>query len=209
MADLKNVKDDETPARPLGPKFTEAFEFARIHHLLQGRKGTDGVPYLSHLMAVASIALEHEATEDEAIAALLHDVVEDGGTRRWMTSATRIRRRRGGDRAGSSEDREGDPSWCKRKRAYIESLKTKSEPALLVSAADKLHNARATLADHYVFGDKLWEPFTVKDPVKQLCYYRGLANEFTARADSDAPRIKRLAEELERTVAELERRPRG
>lgn len=201
------MSDDEKTGRPLGPRFTEAFEYARTHHFNHGRKGTGGVPYLAHLMAVASIALDHGASEDEAIAALLHDVVEDGG---GPEALIEIRTRFGREvadivEACSDTDEQPKPPWPERKRAYIESLATKPEPVLLVSASDKLHNARAILDDHAALGDAVWDRFNVKDPSQQLWYYRGLADAFSARAGGDVPRIERLAVELDRTVAELER----
>ena len=155
MADTISVKEGETPALPLGTRFTDAFEFAREHHFTQSRKGTDGVPYLSHLMAVASIALDHGASEDEAIAALLHDVVEDGG---GQAALAEIREQFGNEVADivwacSDTDKEPKPPWQERKRAYIDSLATKPEPVLLVSASDKLHNARAILDDYNAVGD--------------------------------------------------------
>ena len=163
------------------------------------------MPYLAHLMAVASIALDNGASEDEAIAALLHDVVEDGG---GPAALAEIRARFGDEVADivwacSDTDEEPKPPWRERKRAYVESLSTKPEPVLLVSAADKLHNARSILDDYRELGDAVWDRFHYADPGQQLWYYRGLAKAFLGRAGSDAPRIKRLAGELDRTVAEL------
>ena len=137
----------------------------------------------------------------------------------WRTAADRRRWPRSGPEFGdeaadivwgcTDTDQDPKPPWIERKRAYIDSLPAKAEPVLLVSASDKLHNARSILDEHHAIGDEVWKRFNVEDPAQQLWYYRTLADEFTARAGSDAPRIKRLAEELGRTVAELERRQRG
>ena len=91
-------------------------------------------------------------------------------------------------------------AWRPRKERYIEHLTTAPEQSLLVSAADKLHNARCILADHRVLGDELWDRFNETDPTQQLWYYRSLADIFNARLPS-AP----LTQELTRTVDELER----
>jgi GTP pyrophosphokinase len=194
----------------LGPRFTDAFEFAREHHLRQTRKGTE-VPYLAHLMGVASIALDHGASEDEAIAALLHDVVEDGG---GPEALARIRASFGDAVADivwacTDTDEQPKPPWEERKRRYLATIPGKSEPALLVSASDKLHNARAILDDLIASGDEVWARFNEPHAVPHLWYYRSLVDGFAARARGDAPRIGRLAAELERTVAELERRAGG
>jgi GTP pyrophosphokinase len=201
------VGEAGTARQPLGPRLTVAFDLARTHHLHQTRKGDDGVPYLSHLMGVAAIALEHGATEDEAIAALLHDVVEDGGGQQALAE---IRERFGDDVAEivwacTDTDAEPKPPWIERKRHYVAALPGKPEPALLVSASDKLYNARAILDDLRAIGDEAWQRFHVTDPAQQLWYYRSLADIFNERAATDAPRIERLAAELERAVAELER----
>jgi (p)ppGpp synthase/HD superfamily hydrolase len=194
----------------LGKRFTDAFDLAREHHLRQTRKGTE-VPYLAHLMGVASIALEHGASEDEAIAALLHDVVEDGG---GQEALARIREEFGDEVAGivwacTDTDEDPKPPWVERKRRYLATIPGKSEPALLVSASDKLHNARAILDEAIASGDEVWKRFNEPHAGPHLWYYRSLADAFAARVRTDAPRIRRLAGELERTVAELERRTRA
>ncbi len=138
----------------LSPRFESALSYAAVIHAHQQRKGT-GIPYLAHLLAVTSIALEHGATEDEAIAALLHDAGEDAGGRGRIED---IRQRFGdavADIVQGCTDTEVTPKppWRKRKEDYIAHLADASPSTLLVSAADKLHNARAILSDLRVHGE--------------------------------------------------------
>jgi (p)ppGpp synthase/HD superfamily hydrolase len=182
----------------LSPRFREALDWAADLHRSQVRKGTD-IPYVSHLLAVASLVLEHGGDEDAAIAALLHDAAEDQGGAPMLRE---IRRRFGDEVAHMVEActdaiESPKPPWRPRKEAYIAALPRKSDSARLVSAADKLHNARAILSDYRRHGEALWERFTGKR--ETLWYYRALANEFSARGPAG------LAAELERTVRELER----
>ncbi len=186
----------------LSPRFDEAFLLASRLHREQERKGS-GEPYLAHLMAVCSLALESGADEDQAVAAILHDAVEDQG---GAETLTRIRDRFG-DRVAAIVDGCSDsqlavkPPWRARKEAYVARLRTEPPEVLLVSAADKLHNARAILRDYRELGDSLWDRFTGgKDGV--LWYYEQLAEGFLATGPD------RLASELGRTVDELKKRVR-
>lgn len=183
----------------LTDRFEEALAFAARLHRAQIRKGT-AIPYVSHLLAVAGIALEHGADEDEAIAALLHDAVEDQGG-----DATRQEiRRRFGDRVAQIVDGCTDaettpkPPWRERKERYVAHIAEASPSVLLVSAADKLHNARAILADLRTCGEAVWTRFK-GGKEGTLWYYRSLVEAFGARGPSP------LVEELARTVAEIER----
>jgi GTP pyrophosphokinase len=187
-----------TAAR-LSTRFEDALKLANRLHLKQVRKGTD-IPYMAHLLGVASIALEHGADEDEAIAAVLHDAVEDQG---GQPTLTRIRKRFGPRVAGIVEgctdaDTIPKPPWKQRKTRYIEHLHQAKPSVLLVSAADKLHNARSILGDFREHGEALWDRFAGgRDGT--LWYYRELV---TAFGNVGAP--KRLLEELNRVVSELE-----
>jgi GTP pyrophosphokinase len=183
----------------LSKRFEDAFLYAAEIHKTQPRKGTE-IPYLSHLMAVAGIVLENGGDEDIAIAALLHDVIEDGGG----DDARQEIRRRFGQRVVSIVDECTDaevfpkPPWRPRKEAYIAHLKHASPSARLVSAADKLHNASAILADYRVVGEALWERFNAsRDEI--LWYYQSLVAAF--KEGGTTP----LIEELERVVCELTR----
>ncbi|OUL24336.1 phosphohydrolase [Nostoc sp. RF31YmG] len=182
----------------LSERFTAALTYATELHAKQVRKGS-GVPYIAHLLGVASIALEYGANEDEAIAALLHDAIEDQGG-----AATREEiRRRFGDNVTAIVDGCTDtdttpkPPWRQRKEAYIAHLPTASSSVLLVSAADKLHNARSILKDYRVLNDSLWQCFQ-GGKEGTLWYYRTVVDTFKSIG---SPAI---AEELERVVLELE-----
>jgi (p)ppGpp synthase/HD superfamily hydrolase len=183
----------------LSKRFQKAFVLAHRLHGRQRRKGTQ-IPYVAHLLGVASIALENGADEDEAIAALLHDAVEDQG---GAPTLRKIRRAFGERVAGIVEgctDAEviPKPPWRQRKEKYVAHVRTASPSIRLVSASDKLHNARAILSDYRVLGENLWSRFNAgKDGV--LWYYRALVDAF--RANGSSP----LVAELDRVVTEIER----
>ena len=144
----------------LSDRFDEAFAFASRLHRDQRRKGT-AIPYISHLMSVAALVLEHGGNEDQAIAALLHDAVEDQGGEPTLEE---IRLRFGDVEAqivADCSDAWGEPKppWRARKEAYIYKLTKKDPATLLVSLADKTHNARAILNDFRQMGDELWGRF--------------------------------------------------
>ena len=189
---------DEHLEQPLTERFTYALSLACQLHRHQSRKGTQ-IPYVAHLLAVASIALEHGASEDEAIAAVLHDAVEDQG---GPPTLARIRREFGDGVADIVEgctdtDVVPKPPWRARKEEYIAKIAYKSKATRLVSAADKLHNARAILADYRTQGEALWSRFN-GGREGTLWYYRALADAFAA-AERSA-----LVDELDRVVRELE-----
>jgi len=190
------VGAETTPS--LGPRFERAIDLAYELHARQTRKGS-GVPYFGHLLGVASIVIETGASEDEAIAALLHDAAEDQGGR---ATIERIRSEFGDQPAQIVEDCSdslGDPKppWKERKRAYLEHLEEVGEPSLRVSLADKLHNVRTIVIDYRALGEALWERFNAeRDEV--LAYYRTLAAIFSRRMPGA------LATELAVTVAELD-----
>jgi len=183
----------------LTARFEDALLLAARHHADQVRKGTK-IPYLAHLLSVAALALEHGATEDEAIAALLHDAVEDGGGPEMLAGI----RERFGDTVAEIVDGCTDadtipkPPWRARKEAYIARMAVARAPVRLVSSADKLHNARAILADVRATGDEVWSRFTApRDQV--IWYYRSLVAAY--RAAGGTP----VLDELDRTVTEIER----
>ena len=185
----------------LGPRFSQALGWAAELHRDQTRKGTT-VPYVSHLLAVTALVLEHGADEDEAIAALLHDAVEDQG---GASTLAEIRRRFGDRVAGivaavSDTDMVPKPPWRERKEGYLHHLAdaTTTTSALLVSAADKLHNARSILTDLTADGDQIWTRFNA-GPDEQLWYYHSLVDILSSRLPGE------LTDELARVVAELER----
>lgn len=190
----------------LSTKFYEALSYAAELHAKQVRKGTP-IPYVAHLLAVASLVLEHGGSEAEAIAGLLHDAIEDQGND--GRTRTEIGERFGVDVlaiVAACSDAEGQagqakPPWKERKLAYIAHVREAGAATRLVSAADKLHNARAILGDLRVLGDELWPRFS-GGKENSLWYYRSLVTEFRQAGGSES--MKRLIDELDRTVTEIE-----
>ena len=185
-------------ALPLGPRFIDALAYAHSVHAGQSRKGTT-VPYLAHVLGVCALVLEDGGGEDEAIGALLHDAVEDGGGPPVLEEI----RRRFGDRvadivrACSDTDETPKPPWKERKTRYVAHLRTAEADARRVSCADKLHNARSILRDYRLEGERLWDRFNAP-AAEQLWYYRALVEAF--RQPGRTP----LVDELERVVRQLE-----
>jgi (p)ppGpp synthase/HD superfamily hydrolase len=180
-------------------RFIDAIAYATLAHAGQVRKGSS-IPYFSHLLAVAAIVLEYGGDEDSAIAALLHDVVEDAGGRPRLDD---IRARFGDTVAQIVEgctdaDTLPKPPWRGRKETYIARLAAESAGVHLVSASDKLHNTRSLLADHHELGAALWNRFS-GGKYGTLWYYRTLVGSY-----SKAPPT--LVRELDRVVTALEAR---
>lgn len=195
---------DDTTAAPRfksdSQRFLDALAYAATLHARQVRKGTS-IPYVSHVLSVAGIAIEHGADEDEAVAALLHDAPEDCG---GLPVLEEIRTRFGGRvaeivAACSDTFETPKPSWVERKVRYIAHVRAASPSVRLVSMSDKLHNARAILSDYRQLGDAVFKRFKRGESHSVVWYYRRLADEFLA-ADASSP----LAQELARVVAELE-----
>jgi (p)ppGpp synthase/HD superfamily hydrolase len=192
-------RPSKEPMTKLTQRFASGLTYAIEVQSDQTRKGTE-IPYISHLLGVAAIALEHGATEDEAIAALLHDAPEDAGGAPILDE---IRKRFGPAVsdivAGCSDTFETPkPPWRQRKEAYIAHLEGASPSVLLVSAADKLHNVRSITSDYREIGEALWARFNGgRDGT--LWYYRMLADSFLMLSRN------RLASELDLAVRELER----
>jgi GTP pyrophosphokinase len=180
----------------LTDRYRDALTYAFDLHREQERKGS-GVPYFAHLIGVSSLALEHGADEDGAIAALLHDAVEDqGGEAILVEIESRYGNRVAAIVAACTDSLEAPkPPWRERKERYVAHLAEAPPEAQLVSACDKLYNARAILADYQIVGEALWERFSGgRDGV--LWYYRALAGAFTI--DNAVKR------ELDEVVTELE-----
>ena len=184
---------------PYGEKFEEALVYAARVHRDQKRKGS-GIPYVTHLMAVAAIVGENGGTEDEVISGLLHDAPEDaGGEERLRDIRGRFGEAVAETVAGCSDTFEDPkPPWRPRKEAYIEHVRGASSSVRLVSAADKLHNARSILADLRALGDDLWGRFT-GGRGGTLWYYRALIEAYGAQGE-----ISAVVEELDRVVGEIE-----
>ena len=183
----------------LSPRFTEALTYATELHADQTRKGS-GIPYITHLLGVTSIALEYGANEEEAIAALLHDAIEDQGGevtrdqiyRRFGETVTAIVE-------GCSDSSDGKPKlpWRQRKEAYIAHIPTASASVRLVSASDKLYNARSIVRDYRRIGEEIWNRFN-GGKSGTLWYYRAILEAF--RQTEVTP----VVEELDIVVQELE-----
>ncbi len=191
---------------PLSSRFSEALRGAADLHEKQVRKGTK-IPYIAHLLGVASIALHHGADEDEAIAALLHDTIEDAPRElgaNWVRNWLRFRF---GERVldivdGCTDaDISPKPPWRVRKETYVARLLKEPASVVLVSAADKMHNAGAVLADYRDIGDSLWKRFN-RDAGKEgtIGYYRGLVSAYQTTGHHP-----RLVRELDAVVTQIER----
>lgn len=187
----------------VGKRFRDALVWAAELHEDQDRKGGD-VPYVAHLLGVAAIVLEHGGSEDTAIAALLHDALEDQAHK---INEGEIRARFGEAVEGiviecsdgtpeEQQDRSHD-RWFARKKKYIAEIAHKSDAALMVSMADKLYNARSMLEDYRAEGEALWSRFTTgRDG--NLWYYAAMLEAYEKRVGHT-----RLWGELARTVAEM------
>jgi (p)ppGpp synthase/HD superfamily hydrolase len=179
-------------------RFIAALSYAARLHGNQIRMRTER-PYIGHLLGVASIVIEYGGDEEMAIAALLHDAVEDQG---GLPRLCEIRRKFGKRVAAIVDgctDAYSDPKppWLERKRTYLARVGKESADVRLVSAADKLSNARETLYELRVHGEGVFERFAGKKE-GTLWYYRALITAFRAAGNNP------LVDELDRVVSELE-----
>jgi (p)ppGpp synthase/HD superfamily hydrolase len=200
------VPESFTDTPLLTSRFDAALHYATRHHARQLRKGTP-VPYAAHLLATASLALEMQGDEDEAIGALLHDVVEDGGGRAALAEieaafgpAVAAIVLANSDAVDDADRVSGGAGWYARKRAYLDGFGDKSPAALRVSLADKVHNARSILLDYRTHGDELWARFGQGQGLATRVYYRELAAAFERERDRLGPAAQPLIDELRRTV---------
>jgi len=195
---MKKSQHPRTRPVRLGPRFRRAFLFAAEKHSGQARKAST-IPYIAHLMGVSSLVLEAGGDEDLAIAALLHDVVEDCGGMPMLKQV----RRRFGTRVAKVVDgctdayTEPKPPWRERKESYISHLKKADTDTRLVSAADKLNNVRSILSDYRQLGEAVWSRFN-GGREGTLWYYRTLCDEFLR------DKRNRITRDLELAVNELE-----
>jgi (p)ppGpp synthase/HD superfamily hydrolase len=183
---------------PLGSRFLRAFLFAAEKQKIQARKAST-IPYIAHLMGVASLVLEAGGDEDLAIAALLHDVVEDCGGAPMLKEV----RRRFGPRVAkvvegcTDTDTYPKPPWRERKEKYIRHLKNADVDTRLVSCADKLNNIRSILSDYRAIGEAVWSRFN-GGREGTLWYYRTLRDEFLRR------KMNRISRDFDLAVRELD-----
>ena len=184
----------DTPDPVLGGRFTDAVAYAVELHATQARKAS-GIPYMTHLLAVCSLVLEDGGTEEEAIAALLHDGPEDRGGQAVLDE---IERRFGAPMAamvhGLSDTLDDPkPPWRERKATYLVRLRDEPVSVLRVSLADKLHNLRSIATD----GEGVWDRFNAAKP-EQAWYFGELLAVFEERlSDSrNLPEFRRLVGEV-------------
>ena len=172
---------------------------AEIH---DGRRLGTEIPYMAHLLVVTGLVLEDGGNEDEAIAAMLHDSVEDGGGRPLLERLSREFGERVAEIVAACSDtldpQEERRSWRERKTAYMAHLPDVYDDGVLrVALADKVHNARSIVRDYRCEGHELWERFTNKTAADQLWYYDELLTFFSERRPGP------LVEDLQRAVEEL------
>jgi (p)ppGpp synthase/HD superfamily hydrolase len=192
---------EQSSTPKLTGQFSKALVYAELKHHNQVRKGGD-IPYVGHLLSVAGLVINDGGSETQAIAALLHDTVEDAG---GPATLDEIKKNFGDDVARivdecSDTDVEPKPPWRDRKQAYVTHLADVGQDTLLVSVADKFDNARSMLRDYHEHGQQLWQRFTVKDPHDHLWYYGELLKAYRARGATSW-----MVDELDRVVTELTR----
>ena len=193
-----------TGSGPLSERYDRALQFAAEHHREQLRKGSQ-VPYLTHLMSVSALVLEHGGSEDQAIAGLLHDAVEDAPEGQGRAVLADIRERFGDAVAdivracsdGLDADGNRSGTWPERKLPYVEGLATKPADALLVTAADKTHNGLCIAADVRRYGQDFWTTFNAGRE-ELLWYYTSVERAVAERLPGSS-----IADALRRAVDEL------
>ncbi len=195
----------QTKQLHLSSRFSSAVDYARILHI-ERRKGTD-IPYMAHLLGVAALVMGEaghaDVTEDMVIAALLHDAAEDHGGQLRLDD---IEHSFGRDVAqmveslsdSLAEDSSKKAPWRERKENYLKRLRREAADVLLISAADKLYNARSILDDYRKMGPEVWKRFK-RGRKHQLWYFRELLKVFKAAGKN------RIVAELERVTDKLER----
>lgn len=191
-------------------RLAEAFDYAAMRHQDQKRKGTD-IPYISHLMSVSALILEHGGSDSQAIAGLLHDVIEDAELPQLIpVIRADILEKFGpivlslveGCTDGEIDADGKKPEWKHRKQNYLAKLRKKNKELLLVSCCDKLHNARSILTDLLTEGDSVFDRFTASK-ADTLWYYRSLSEIFSERLQGEKGEV--AAREFAFTVGEIER----
>ncbi len=190
-------------------KLALAFDFAATEHQHQLRKSTQ-IPYLSHLMSVAALALENGGDEEQAIAGLLHDVIEDAEPSSRIAYIRSEINELFGSRVlsivescsdGEPDDQGVKPPWKPRKEAYLTRLETKDIDTLLVSCCDKLHNAKSILLDLESVGVSVFDRFSASRE-ETIWYYRALSEIFLRRLKNCKGEV--AAKQLAKTVNLIE-----
>jgi (p)ppGpp synthase/HD superfamily hydrolase len=179
----------------LTEKYKNALYYALQAHAGHKRKGGD-IPYFSHLIGVSSLVLEYNGNEDQAIAGLLHDVIEDCGIKHKPS----IQEMFGSDVLQMVMDCTDaitvpKPAWKTRKLSYIASLDDKADTSLLVSCCDKIHNARAIDRDYAFLGEPFWDIFNA-DKSGVEWYYRSITEKFLNRGVPAARELERVVDSI-------------
>ena len=211
---------DKAPSVRLSDRFHEALKYATAHHANQVRKSTE-ITYICHPMGVSSLVLEAGGDEDQAIAALLHDVPEDcGGEPRLVEILAKFGPRVEKIVRECSDslvaEIENKAPWRERKQAHIDHIAHADPATLLVVAADKLHNGRAIVTDLSIQGAEVWNRFNAWDYKKSgerkpgTCsknvhwYYASMYKELKKRdvSKSILNPLRDVVKELKRHVGE-------
>ena len=177
-------------------RFDDALALATDAFRRKSRKETT-IPYETHLLAVCALVGEHGGDEDQMIAAILHDYLEDIEG----TTAAELEGRFGERVANlvvalSDATSRPKPPWRPRKEAYLAALRHEPHDVKLISAADKWHNCRSIIRDHRVMGDRIFERFSVEKE-QTLWYFRAVIDAL-AEGWNHA-----ILDELRAAVAEL------
>ncbi|HET6206316.1 MAG TPA: HD domain-containing protein [Terracidiphilus sp.] len=202
--DLPVGKPESNPLH-FTERLTRAVDYARHLHI-ERRKGT-GIPSMAHLFGVASLVIgeagltDFPVTEDMVIAALLHDAVEDhGGALRLedirQNFGANVARMVEGLSDSLAEDPNAKDRWEQRKQAYIDRLRDEPADVRLISAADKLYNARSILEDYRLIGPEVWRRFK-RGRDLQMWYFDSILEVFKSKGKT------RIVDEFERVIAEL------
>ncbi len=187
------------PIHRYSARVGEALTLAAVLHAEQPRKGTS-IPYVSHLVAVAALVMEDGGDENDVIAALLHDAVEDQGG----TETAAVIREQFGDQVAdvviecsdaAPEAGDEKPPWHERKRHHLAGIADMSASALRVSAADKLHNVQSTLSDVRRYGTSVWDRF--KTGREGFLWYHNEVLAVLLRRTPDSRSVQRLSQALE------------
>jgi len=202
----KALRNKPTAGKPLhlSERFTRAVDYARTLHI-ERRKGT-GIPYMAHLLGVAALVMGEAGhvpvTEDMVIAALLHDAAEDHGGQPRLVDiehnfGAEVARMVDGLSDSLAEDPNNKAGWEERKKQYVTRLAGEPADVQLISAGDKLYNARAILDDYRKIGPEVWARFK-RGRDAQIWYFRELLKVFKKSG------ANRIVEELERVTNELD-----
>jgi len=193
----------------LSSRFHEALSYASTLHADQARKGERGIPYVAHLLGVTARVMKAGGNEDQAIAALLHDSLEDQGHK---TTEEEIRVRYGAVVArlvvrctDATAEEKKQMDWWERKRKYLHHISSLDPDAMLVVIADKLENACDTAWDYRVFGEEIWSRFSEGRNGEEWFYGEvvGVVDLWLANQPRQSPAFHALVEELRQILSGL------